>query len=728
MLDSLRSYESWSQRRCAIAMLSAIAVMVLLFSSISQAGPMQCGQTAQPACLNSLSLPAGKCVADGWSVDDPTSAVPLKLAGAGDNGFGVSHANRFVGVDMFITHVAIQAVRPTPGDSLAILRIWFNDNTGFGDLRPGTIVDTALVGLPNGISSTDYIVVSLDTTISTGGVTFWVELLFPSANGNCMGTREKYVPGQMGESFVVSHEAAPNAETWVDYEQVSPDTAGAYGQRAPVLRPLQLTDCARTCYVFVGGLDYQTSEDGDSVELECGITEPPLDTVLVDILSTDPGEGIPSVSSLTFTPSNWSIVQHFWVVGQDDAVTDGDIFYQVQVFAMSTDTCYDGESHQFGCENLDNDYVFLETVPVDQPNNPDWGAGYGGVDHRYEIGKYEVTNQQYADFLNAVAGNDLVQSWVPDMATHLMGGIIRSGSAPNYSYGTKPNMANKPVNFVSLHNCMRFCNWLHNGRPNGTQTASTTEDGAYDMSLIGTGVIPRQADALWAIPTLDELYKAAFYDPVNPGADAGGSPDYWYMPTMSDVDPQTKATANSMGDISNPGANVINWDDGAVWNGVVGNLTTVGSAGSGSASFYGTYDQGGNVNEWSEDQFFQSGFTYAYMAGANCHFPFAPHIVDFVNSPAEVRSESQYVGCRVMKTVTASVCGDADGNSIVNISDAVYLIAYIFGGGPAPVPLLVADSDCNGIVNISDAVYLIAYIFGGGPAPCDPDGNGISDC
>lgn len=64
------------------------------------------------------------------------------------------------------------------------------------------------------------------------------------------------------------------------------------------------------------------------------------------------------------------------------------------------------------------------------------------------------------------------------------------------------------------------------------------------------------------------------------------------------------------------------------------------------------------------------------------------------------------------------ICGDADGNTIVNISDAVSLIAYIFGGGPAPDPLLSGDGDCNQIVNISDAVYLIAYIFGGGPAPC----------
>ncbi len=64
------------------------------------------------------------------------------------------------------------------------------------------------------------------------------------------------------------------------------------------------------------------------------------------------------------------------------------------------------------------------------------------------------------------------------------------------------------------------------------------------------------------------------------------------------------------------------------------------------------------------------------------------------------------------------LCGDANWSGSVNISDAVYLIAYIFSGGPAPSPLLAGDANCSGTVNISDAVYLIAYIFSGGPAPC----------
>lgn len=65
------------------------------------------------------------------------------------------------------------------------------------------------------------------------------------------------------------------------------------------------------------------------------------------------------------------------------------------------------------------------------------------------------------------------------------------------------------------------------------------------------------------------------------------------------------------------------------------------------------------------------------------------------------------------------LCGDADASGAVTVSDAVYLINYIFSGGPAPDPLLIADSDCSGGVTISDAVYLISYIFSGGTPPCD---------
>lgn len=69
-------------------------------------------------------------------------------------------------------------------------------------------------------------------------------------------------------------------------------------------------------------------------------------------------------------------------------------------------------------------------------------------------------------------------------------------------------------------------------------------------------------------------------------------------------------------------------------------------------------------------------------------------------------------------TIETYITGDANGDDLVNISDAVALIEYIFAGGPAPDPMECGDCNCDLIVNISDATYLIAYIFAGGPAPC----------
>ena len=64
------------------------------------------------------------------------------------------------------------------------------------------------------------------------------------------------------------------------------------------------------------------------------------------------------------------------------------------------------------------------------------------------------------------------------------------------------------------------------------------------------------------------------------------------------------------------------------------------------------------------------------------------------------------------------ICGDANADATVDISDAVYLISYIFSGGSAPEPLEAGDANCDQGIDISDAVYLISYIFSGGLAPC----------
>ncbi len=79
------------------------------------------------------------------------------------------------------------------------------------------------------------------------------------------------------------------------------------------------------------------------------------------------------------------------------------------------------------------------------------------------------------------------------------------------------------------------------------------------------------------------------------------------------------------------------------------------------------------------------------------------------------------------------LCGDANDDQAVNVSDAVWIINYVFIGGAEPEPVLACgDANGDGAVNVSDAVWVINYVFIGGAAPgdCAPgswDGNG-GDC
>jgi hypothetical protein len=75
------------------------------------------------------------------------------------------------------------------------------------------------------------------------------------------------------------------------------------------------------------------------------------------------------------------------------------------------------------------------------------------------------------------------------------------------------------------------------------------------------------------------------------------------------------------------------------------------------------------------------------------------------------------------------ICGDANNDETVNVSDATAIINYIFvPGSPEPDPLEAGDVNCDGTVNVTDAVCIINYIFVGGNAPCDTNGDDIPDC
>ncbi len=63
-------------------------------------------------------------------------------------------------------------------------------------------------------------------------------------------------------------------------------------------------------------------------------------------------------------------------------------------------------------------------------------------------------------------------------------------------------------------------------------------------------------------------------------------------------------------------------------------------------------------------------------------------------------------------------CGDCNSDNLVNVSDVVFLINYLFKGGSEPYPSASADVNLDQKVTVSDVVYLINYLFKGGLEPC----------
>jgi len=244
--------------------------------------------------------------------------------------------------------------------------------------------------------------------------------------------------------------------------------------------------------------------------------------------------------------------------------------------------------------------VAIDWVTVGAPGNADDDTGFGAVAYVYQIAATEVTNAQYAEFLNAVAKADPNGLYHSSMGTSSSGGgISRSGSSGSYSYTPIAGRADVPVNYVSFHDALRYANWLHNGNPSGAQDATTTESGAYTITAqgISDNSITRNVDAKFSLTSEDEWYKAAYYDAF--------STSYFDYPAESN----TQTTCAAPGATPNT-ANCLN---------VVGDLTDVGSY-TGSESPYGTFDQGGNVWEWTEAEVIggfrvQRGGAYGFVPG-----------------------------------------------------------------------------------------------------------------
>ena len=211
-------------------------------------------------------------------------------------------------------------------------------------------------------------------------------------------------------------------------------------------------------------------------------------------------------------------------------------------------------------------------VTVGDPGNKADTTGFGAVPYEYKIGKYEVTYGEYCEFLNAVAKTDTHELYEPRMADDgdYPGGITQGGFAGSYTYTVKSGWEKKPLGFVTWESCIRFANWLTNGKGKGD-----TESGSYTIKDNVVTVPDHAALAAgkttkWVMASENEWYKAGYYDPKKSGG-AG----YWAFPAKSDDAPEA-----SIGN---------------------GGPTDVGSHAK-AVSPYGTFDQAGGVWEYMDNR------------------------------------------------------------------------------------------------------------------------------
>lgn len=200
-----------------------------------------------------------------------------------------------------------------------------------------------------------------------------------------------------------------------------------------------------------------------------------------------------------------------------------------------------------------------------------------------------MTISQYAEFLNNAARTAAHGLWNSNMGSFAnTAGITRagnSGNSGNFSYSVTGSGL-RPITYVSWFDAARFTNWMHKGQGSGS-----TETGACDMSL--TTPTKNVGATVW-LPSEDEWYKAAYYDPNKGGAGVDG---YWAHANQSDT-----MTSNTIGVAG--AANHFEGDFAVTQSNSYSSsqnyLTDVGAYGADSDSAYGTNDQAGNVFEWND--------------------------------------------------------------------------------------------------------------------------------
>lgn len=353
----------------------------------------------------------------------------------------------------------------------------------------------------------------------------------------------------------------------------------------------------------------------------------------------------------------------------------------------------------------------------------DGTTGYGSVDYEFQISTKHVTVSQYTEFLNSVDPdganplnlyNSRMDTWFNPVsfepATAYSGGIkFDAGAATGNKYLAKNGRENNPATWVSWVSAARFVNWLSNG-----QGASDTEMGVYNNLPVTTNdpIPTREAGATIFLPTENEFYKAAYYNPTLNGG-AGDYTEYGVGNSAPVVEGPSGGAASAnlaqTDGVDGPSGDTYWQTGGSNFNDTLDYLTEAGAYSS-ATSYYGLFDVDGNAYQWLEASrpnrfnteqdlpLFRGG---SWLHGADASGAAYRNSQFFATGSTSL--SSNYHGFRVAQLVQVEVLeGDFNGDGTVNLADYTVwrdtLGATVANSGDG------ADGNANGVVDAADYV------------------------
>ena len=232
-------------------------------------------------------------------------------------------------------------------------------------------------------------------------------------------------------------------------------------------------------------------------------------------------------------------------------------FSVAAIFAAATlMTQMSAQADTFGTSG--NEFT-IDFVAIGNTGNAADTTSYGAVPYEYRASIYEISQDAITKATASGMANVTAGAWT----------------------------GNQPAANISWYEAAAFVNFLNTNSGKTAAYDLTFSSGSWSMALwsgeqawtAGGTNLYRNKNAFYFLPSENEWYKAAYYNPA-------GS-NYFLYPTASSSAPAAVASGTSAGT--------------AVYNRAASVPAIVDSAGG--LSPYGTMGQGGNVREWNESAF-----------------------------------------------------------------------------------------------------------------------------